>query len=528
MIAGILIILIAGFLAGKVAGWLKLPELVGMLLAGIIVGPHLLDLLPEQIMSISEEIRILVLLIILFKAGLGLDREKLQQEGTVALRLGFLPALLETAVIAVAARYLLGWDWITAGLLGWIICAASPAVIVPMMLKLKSQGIGAEKGIPDLILAGGTLSDVFAVTMFGIFLAMATGETIINGFLLQLANIPLQIILGLLFGFLAGLLTKYLLEKTSLTSSVIQDLILALGVALLLLLGENYLPYSEFLAIMTFGFTLLEKDMVLARQLRGEVDKIWQVGEIFLFVLIGATVNISVMLSSGLVGLLIIALGLIFGRTLGIYLSTWGSSLSWQERNFVIMGQMAKATVQAAIGGLPLAAGLPQGEVILAISVLSIILTAPTGAAAIKLLAPRWLKAGKIDPTKVTVQKNYHFLVAFDNSEASRKALQEAAQIARQLNGEITLLNIQQPENSNLSINEIKEELNIASDIKNQILIKESQQTAQAIISTALQQEVDYIFLGKQQQISSQKEEIGSIAYQVSKEAKPPVVLVTP
>ncbi|MGM0420347.1 MAG: cation:proton antiporter, partial [Bacillota bacterium] len=173
MIFGIFIILSIGFLAGKVAAWFKLPELIGMLATGMIIGPYVLDILPNEILQISAEIRILVLLIILFKAGLGLDRAKLEDERTTAIKLGFLPATLEMVVITAAARYLLGWSWVMAALLGWIICAASPAVIVPMMLKLKSQGWGADKGVPDLVLAGGTLSDVLAVTMFGIFLTLA-------------------------------------------------------------------------------------------------------------------------------------------------------------------------------------------------------------------------------------------------------------------------------------------------------------------------------------------------------------------
>jgi len=535
LIEGILIILIAGYIFGKIAGRLKLPELIGMLLAGILIGPYFLGIIPEEILLISEEIRLLVLLIILFKAGLGLDREKLKQEGTVAIRLGFIPAVIETAVITLAARYLLGWDWITAGILGWIICAASPAVIVPMMLKLKASGIGTDKGIPDLILAGGTLSDAVAVTMFGIFLTLALGDAPTNNIFLQLANIPLQIVLGLLLGYLVGRLVKYLIRQRDLSSSTISDLIIALSFALLLLLGEAYLPYSEFLAVMTYGFTLLELDAALARKIRAEVDKIWTVGKIFLFVLIGAAVNLTVMLESGPIGLLIIALGLVFGRTLGIHLSALGSSLNLQERNFMVVGQTAKATVQAAIGGIPLAAGLPQGEIILALSVLSIVTTAPLGAAAIKFLAPRWLESGEIDPTKITVQEEYHFLVALDGSYLSREALREAARLARQVDARLIILNIQSPRKPGLTEKDIQAELEIARDIEHEIIIKEAQDPARAIIATALSHQVDYIFMGKNGKSNKRSAAdhppestaafIGDVSSQVSSTAEIPVIL---
>ena len=203
MLRGILLIVGVGFFAGEIAGKLKLPKLIGMLIAGIFLGPYVLDFLPQEILNISEEIRIFVLLVILFKAGLGLDKEKLLAQGSVAIRLGFLPAVIETFVVAGAVRWLLGWDWLLAFLLGWIICAASPAVIVPMMLRLKSEGWGVKKGIPDLILAGGTTSDAVAVTMFGITTAWIVGDFAHNiGF--QVGSIPLKIVLGIIIGYLSG------------------------------------------------------------------------------------------------------------------------------------------------------------------------------------------------------------------------------------------------------------------------------------------------------------------------------------
>ncbi len=532
MLLGIFLILIAGYLAGRLAARLKLPPLIGMLFAGILIGPFGFNLLPEVLMNISEDIRLLVLLIILFKAGLGLDRKKLEQEGSVALRLGFLPATLEAIVIAVAARYLFGWDWITAGILGWIICAASPAVIVPMMLKLKSKGLGAEKGIPDLVLAGGTLSDVLAVTMFGIFLTISVEGGLGNGILLELSQIPIQIILGLLIGYISGRLLKAIFKKTELAEAGMGEIIISLAVALLLLIGEEYLPYSEFLAIMTLGFTLLEIDTVLARKIRAEVDKIWNVGEIFLFVLIGAAVNLNIMFEAGLLGLVIIFLGLLVGRTAGIYLSAWGSSLNLKERNFMLVGQMAKATVQAAIGGIPLAAGLPEGEYILAISVLAIIVTAPLGAFGIDLFAPKLLKKGEIDPTKINVHEEYRFLVAIDHTRLAREALREAARLARQVDGELVILNIEQSDKPNISQEELTEELEIASDIEHEIIFKISDEPANTILDIAEKYNIDYIYLGKYGDTGEKLRSngvdniVGGVAKFVGSRAEVPVILV--
>lgn len=532
MILGIFMILITGYLAGRLAAKLKLPPLIGMLFAGILIGPFGLDILPELILNISDEIRLLVLLIILFKAGLGLDRRKLEQEGSVALRLGFLPATLETIVVAVAARYFLGWDWITAGLLGWIICAASPAVIVPMMLKLKVKGFGAEKGIPDLVLAGGTLSDVIAVTMFGIFLTISVEGGLANGLLMELSQIPIQIILGLLIGYLAGRLVKALFDRTELASTDMGEIIISLAVALLLLIGEDLLPYSEFLAIMTYGFILLEIDTVLARRIRSEVDKLWNAGEIFLFVLIGSAVNLEIMFESGLVGLAIIFLGLIVGRTAGIYLSAWGSRLNFKERNFMMVGQMAKATVQAAIGGIPLAVGLPEGEYILAISVLAILVTAPLGAFGIDFFAPRLLKKGEIDPTKISVHEDYRFLVAIDQTRLAREALKEAARLARQVDGELIILNIEQPDKPNISQKELEEELQAAKDIEHEIIFKVSADPARTIIDIAEKYNIDYIYLGKygdtgeRHKVAGVDNVVGGVARLVGSMAEIPVILV--
>ena len=526
MIAGILLILISGFAGGELARRLKLPPLVGMLAAGILMGPHLYDLLPADIMEFAGEIRMLALLVILFKAGLGLDREKIFSRGDVAIRLGVFPPLIEAAVVAAAARYLLGWTWIISWVLGWIVCAASPAVVVPMMLKIKSMGLGVKKGIPDLILAGGTLSDVFAVTMFGLFMSLALGE--MGGSpLFQLINIPLHIVLGLVFGLAAGLLLTSVLNRTDVVEpGVMTELILAMSLALLLLLGENFLPYSEFLAIMTMGFTILERDTVLARRLRREVDKIWNVAEIFLFVLIGAAVNLQIMASAGIIGAIIIALGLLIGRSLAMYLATAGSDFSRRERGFMVVGQSAKATVQAAIGGIPLAAGLAQGEYILAISVLSILITAPLGAWGIDFFAGRWLEKGSIDPTRINVRENYEMLVALDDSTSARKALKEAARIARQVDARLLVVNVKDGENR-LTEEEIKSELADLRDIEHRLIIPRDRDPSRKLIDLAYKHKPDFIFMGKGDR--SKKEDHsrpGSVTADLLEECSVPVTIV--
>jgi len=523
LLLGILIILAVGFLLGELAGQLGLPKLIGMLFGGILIGPHVLDVLTDPIYEISDEIRLFVLLVILFKAGLGLDKEKLMAQGSVALRLGFVPCILETFVVAGAARWLLGWGWIYSFLLGWIICAASPAVIVPMMLKLKSKGWGSKKGIPDLVLAGGTLSDAVAVTMFGITTTWIIGNG--QSTWLQLGNIPFKIIMGIVLGYAAGRLALFIIDRAKLRGEVIPELIIGLSIGILLLVGEEYLPYSDYLAIMVMGFVILELDTVLARRLRSEVDKVWQVGEIFLFVLIGAVVDIHVISSTGLIGLAIIGIGLIVGRSLGIWISTWRSILNFKERLFMIIAQSPKATVQAAIGGIPLALGIRHGEYILAIAVLSIIVTAPLGAFGTKYFTPKFLKKGEVDPTKVTVKQDYSFLVAVDDSRESSKALKEAARIARQVDAELVIVNVFNKIDKKLSSERIERELEVVRDLEHEFLMYEGD-CAKFIVDTALSYDTDYIYMGKTGESSDASALMGRVSKKVVEMSPVPVILV--
>lgn len=530
MVQGILLILVAGFLAGEIAGRLRLPRLIGMLLAGIIIGPDVLDVMPVAMEELSADIRSLALLVVLLKAGLGLDREKILAEGSVAIRLGFMPAVIEATVVAVASRYIMGWDWYTAWLLGWVICAASPAVIVPMMLRLKSQGWGVDKGIPDLILAGGTASDGTAVTMFGIFLAWVVdgvGGGTGSGFALRLLDIPIQIGLGIIAGVLTGKAVVFLLSRLGLAESIIHDLIVALSLGLALLTFDAYLPYSSFLAVMVMGFVILESDVVLARRLRTEIGKVWIVGEIFLFVLIGAAVRVDVLADAGLRGLAILGIGLLVGRWAGIFASTAFSRISWTERLFMVVGDMAKATVQAAIGGIPLAMGVEGGEYILAIAVLAILITAPLGAFGTVLLAPRMLQKGSVDPTRIIVHEKHRFLVAWDGSPGAGAALERAARTARQLDAEIVFLHVPHRNDPEMTREQLASALGPARDIAVEI-VQGRGNPAELIIETAESRGVDYIYMGKWTTRRGEQALLGDVAQHVIGITEIPVIAVEP
>lgn len=524
LILDLAVVGLVGFLFGEIAGRLRLPRLIGMIAVGMVLGPHLLNLISPALLGISSEARMLALLIILLRAGLGLDKEKILSQGTVALRLGFMPALVEAAVLAVATRLIFGWDWLLCWLLGWIVCAASPAVIVPMMLYLKSRGWGQDKGIPDLILAGGTMSDATAITMFGITLSwLADGVSGLGAW--QAVSIPVEVAGGILLGYMAGKLAHFLVHRTRLTTHVTQDLLIVLSTAMALVVGQEILPYSGFLAVMVMGFTVLETDRVLARRIRVESEKIWTVAQIFLFVLIGAAVNLNVIAGAGLRGLAVILIGLVVGRWLGILASTMGSSITLPERAFMAVGDMAKATVQAAIGGIPLALGLPHGEEILAIAVLSILVTAPAGALGTALLAPRILQRGPVDPTRVTVNEEQRFLVALDGSGASLQALKRAASASRQSDGEILALHVSD-EPRPPALDPLKEALELtAGDIPHRLMVRRGN-PAETIVEIAESREVNYIFMGKGNRSGVERLLVGDVARMVIESTEIPVILV--
>ena len=494
MLEGVLIILMAGFIAGELAARVHLPRLIGMLVAGILVGSSGLDVLPEIIMELSSEIRLFTLLVILLKAGMALDKEKILMQGSVAARLAFLPSVVEAYVVALATRYLFGWDWISAWLTGWILCAASPAVIVPTMLRLKSEGWGVAKGIPDLILTEGTASDAVAVTMFGIFSAWAVAG-VNPGLTAQLFDIPIQIVLGVIVGIVAGRLVIIPSRWGGIARHPVRQGIITLIMGIVLVLGDVFIPYSPFLALMVMGFVILEADPVLTRRVRIGLERVWVVAEIFLFVLIGAAVDIRIITEVGGAGLVVVAAGLIIGRFIGMFASTLGSTITYRERLFMVVGDSAKATVQAAIGGIPLALGLPHGEYILALAVIAILVTAPLGALGTRLLAPLLLERGEVDPTRVTVHEHFKFLVAIVGVQPVRELIREAARVARRVDGSLLILNVYDGVNPRIDPSQLQEELRAAQDVPHELILVDEQGVNDAIQHVATEHGADYIYL---------------------------------
>ena len=453
MLESIIWILLAGFFTGQIARRLKIPALVGMVLAGIFLGPQAANVLSPGVLDAANSLRVIAVMVILMKAGLGLDREKLAQQDTVALRLGFLPATCEAIAVALAAMWIFQFDLATGLLLGCILGAESPAVIVPGMLRLKSLGWGVKKGIPDAILTGSALSDVLLLLVFSLLLAFLTqggaiGVTLGSLSLNPLQLLPLQIILQVSLGILVGWLTARLLvvvlAKQYWTQNAVQDALVAASLALLLVVLAEHIPiFSGYLAVMATGFFLIEFDAPLARRLREGFNSLWIVAEIILFVLLGASIQLSVLGNIFLVGLLILAIGTLIGRSLGWYLATLGSNWTSQERLFLLSGNSAKATVQAAIGAIPLAQGVEGGDTILALAALSILVTAPLGAWAIPTFAPKLLEQGQVDPTKVSVDRRIVLLAAVDTSPLAEQVLTKAADLARRCDGEVVVLHVQ-------------------------------------------------------------------------------------
>nr|WP_132250862.1 cation:proton antiporter [Natranaerovirga pectinivora] len=393
MVTSIGLILVLGLIANLIFTRVKLPGLLGMLLLGIFLGPYGLNWLSDEMLMVSADFRKIALIIILLRAGLGIKRDDLNKVGAQALKLSFIPCLVEGFTIAFLAVYFLDFSFIEGGILGFIIAAVSPAVIVPSMLKFIDEGVGEKKGIPTLILAAASVDDIFAITLFSTFFGLYGGQNFNIGLLIL--GVPVSIILGILFGLIVGSFFIFLFNKYRIRDT--KKVLLILGFAILLTTLETIIKNSQFafeiaglLGVMTIGFILLEKKPVVAKRLSQKFNKIWVFAEILLFVLVGAQVNISVAWDAGLIGLGLLLLGLV-ARSIGVMVSTIGSKYDFKEKLFLIIAFMPKATVQAAIGALPMEAGIPSGEIILAIAVLSIIVTAPLGAIGINV-GKKWIE----------------------------------------------------------------------------------------------------------------------------------------
>lgn len=391
MATSLAIITLFGLLASTLFKKIKLPGLLGMIIVGALIGPFGLDLLSNEILTVSAEFRKMALIVILLRAGLGLKKDDLKQVGRPAINLSFIPGLLEGFTILFIAMKFFDFTFIQGGMLGFIIAAVSPAVIVPSMLSLMEKGIGSAKKIPTLILAGASIDDVFAITIFSAFLGMYSGGKVNIG--KTILSIPLSIILGILIGAIVGLILVKVFERYSIADS--KKVLYLLSFAILLTtfekLVESKIQIAGLLGVMALGFIIYEKMPEVGTKMSSKLNRIWVFAEILLFVLVGAQVNVPVALDAGFKGVLLIAIGLI-GRSIGVIISLIGTNLNIKEKLFVIIAYTPKATVQAAIGAIPLSMGVESGDLILSLAVLSIIITAPLGAIAIKVSGKRLLQ----------------------------------------------------------------------------------------------------------------------------------------
>lgn len=392
MLLSISLILLVGMSVGWICKKMKLPSLLGMLVTGIVLGPYMLNLLDDSILGISVELRKIALIIILTRAGLGLDLSGLKKIGRPAVLMCFVPASLELLGILLIAPKLLGISMLEAAILGAVLAAVSPAVVVPRMVKLMEEGYGVREGIPQLILAGASVDDVYVIVLFSTFLGMMQGE---SAAVIHFINIPISIVLGVGIGFLIGVILAYYFKKVHIRDT--SKVLIILSISLLLVVLEDHLTipitFSALIAIMFIGIGLQKKREVVARRLSVKYGKLWVAAEVFLFVLVGATVNIGYLSKVGVKALIVIAVALIF-RMFGVFLCLLGTSLDKKERLFAMMAYTPKATVQAAIGGIPLSLGLACGEIVLTVAVLAIVLTAPAGAFAMDLSYKKFLKKG--------------------------------------------------------------------------------------------------------------------------------------
>ena len=394
MATSLALIMLAGLLADALLRKAKLPGLVGMLIVGILVGPYVMNFLSPDMMRVSSDFRMIALIVILLRAGFELRRDTLNRIGAAALTMSCVPALFEIAGVTLLAPPLLGLGWLESALLGCILGAVSPAVVVPLMIEFMERGKGEEKGIPTLILAASSIDDVFVIVIFTILLGMAGGGEV--HWLRELGSIPVSIVLGIIAGLIPGYILYRLFLRFDLKPPRRTIIVLGVGIGLMWLEQtlKGTVPLAGLLGVMAIGFIILEKEEPIAHVISHSLKHVWVFAELLLFVLVGAQVNVQVAWKAGINGSLLILGGLVF-RSMGTYLALTGSSLTRREKLFSVVAYIPKATVQAAIGAIPLAAGVAGGELILAVAVLSILLTAPLGAIGIKIMGERVLAEGR-------------------------------------------------------------------------------------------------------------------------------------
>ena len=383
MLLSISLILILGMFMGWICQKMKLPALLGMLITGIILGPYGLNLLDGSILGISAELRKIALIIILTRAGLGLDLSGLKKIGRPAVLMCFVPASFELLGMILLAPKLMGLSVLESAVMGAVLAAVSPAVFVPRMVKLMDEGYGVKEGIPQLILAGASVDDVYVIVLFSTFVGMMQGE---GASILKFVNIPVSIFFGIAIGLFLGVLLAYFFKKVHIRDT--SKVLIILSISFLLVVIEDKLTtaitFSSLIAVMFIGIGLQKKREAVAERLSVKYGKLWVAAEVFLFVLVGATVNIEYLGKVGAKAFVVIIGALIF-RMFGVFVCLLGTNLKRKEQLFAMMAYTPKATVQAAIGGIPLALGLACGDTVLTVAVLAIVFTAPLGAFAIDL-----------------------------------------------------------------------------------------------------------------------------------------------
>lgn len=378
MLFSLSLILIIGFSLSGILNRIKIPGLIGMIFTGVLLGPHMLDLISPEILGISADLREIALIVILVRAGLSIDISDLRKAGRPALLMCFVPATFEIAAVTYLAPLLLGVSYIEAAIMGCVLAAVSPAVIVPRMIHLMETGYGKKSRIPQIIMAGASVDDIYVIVLFTAFLGMYRGE----GFSAStLVSVPVSILSGVIMGAVTGIILVSIFKRINMRDTV--KVLIILSIAFMFVSIEDFLkpffPVSGLLAVMSLGCSILRSYEILAKRLMGKFSKIWVGAEILLFVLVGAQVDISYLAGAGISSVLLILAALSL-RIIGVSLSLAGTSLSLKERLFCSIAYIPKATVQAAIGAVPLSAGVGAGNTILTVAVLAIIISAPVGA----------------------------------------------------------------------------------------------------------------------------------------------------
>ena len=384
MLTSLAFIFLVGLSMAAICQKLKLPRIIGMLITGIVLGPYVLDLLDPSILSISSELRQMALIIILLKAGLSLDLSDLKKVGRPAIMMSCVPASFEILAFFLFAPYLLGVSRIEAAVMGAVLGAVSPAVVVPRMVQLMDSRYGTQKSIPQLVMAGASCDDIFVIVLFTTFVSMAQGGQV---HIMDFVNIPISIVLGIVLGAFVGFLLSMFFETAYAHKHCVRNsmkVIIVLGVSFMLMAietwAEGFVSISGLLAVVSIACVLKLKSITfVSKRLSEKFGKLWIAAEVILFVLVGAAVDIRYTMGAGLAAIAMIFLALVF-RGIGVSICLIKTNLNWKERLFCVIAYLPKATVQAAIGSVPLAMGLSCGQIVLSVAVLAILITAPLGA----------------------------------------------------------------------------------------------------------------------------------------------------